>query len=305
MPEDAKRRHHDSHYERKDKPDRLSASNTSSLEIKGRSHGKDSSTPHESGGHKRRKEENHNEQRYGDRKRKHENDLSLYEYKKSRLATESHGSPHRVRGEVEGRNVTEHKRRHEPSPRDQSRRHPRSHTPETTPTAKKPSDRLSPFNSKRSDKKGTTKEKKSSTDAEPESSIPESAKALDWDYLSSYTQRQTAKLDHSRPRSALQRFTPGALFAQVGVSLSLAGPDYYQAISSAVSAHLQQEDPFDGAEFAAVGLGRLRAKRERDNVFKTGECRRALTTSDDVLIRRKLRKHNQSVSVCVTISSAH
>ncbi len=243
-------------------------------------------TPHEIGGHKRRKEESYSEPRYGDRKRKHDDDLSSYDYKKARLSDAPLQSPHRIKGEL-----IEHKRRHEPSPRE--RRHPRSHTPETTPTTTKISDPL-----KNKADKRIKKTSSSLDNMEVVTETPETPKALNWNYLSSYTQRQTAKLDHSKPRSALERFTPGALFARVGLSLSLAGPDYYRVISSAVSTHLQQEgDPFRGADFAALGLTRVREGRE--TVFQTGECRRALTASDDLLIRRKLRKQNQSVSVCV------
>lgn len=204
--------------------------------------------------------------------------------------------------EMESRAPPEHRRRRDPSPRE--RKHPRSRTPEATLTSKKPSERVSPLSSKKPDKKVSSHEKKisSSNDlAEDEPGVAETTKALDWDYLSSYTQRQTAKLAHSKPRSALERFTPGALFARVGVSPSLAGPNYYNAVSGVVSSHLQLQESeevtgevFGGAEFAAVGLSRVRKQRDWKSVFKTGECRRALTASDDYAIRRKLRKQNQS-----------
>ncbi len=228
-------------------------------------------TPHTSGGHKRRREDTHSEPRYGDRKRRHDDDLSSpYDYKKPRL---SEASPHRVKSEL-----VDHKRRYDPH----DGKHPRSHTPEITPAARKPQERQSP-------NKNT--DKKPKKEVEPEGTS-DTLKALDWDYLGSYTQRQTAKLDHSRPRSALERFTPGALFARVGVSPSLAGHDYVNVVS-AVSAHLERgEDLFDSD---VVGVARVRGE---ENVFQTGECRRALTASDDLRIRRKLRQQNQSVSAC-------
>ena len=266
---DPKRRHHD----KKDK-----SIGSGAVEVnKTRSHNKDVTTPHTSGGYKRRRNDSHSEPRYGDRKRRHDDDLSPYEHKKPRL---SEASPHRVKGEP-----ADHKKRYDP----RDGRHPRSYTPETTSSGRKPQEHQSPNKST---------EKKSKKEVETEGTS-ETLKALDWDYLGSYTQRQTAKLDHSRPRSALERFTPGALFARVGVSPSLAGPNYANVIS-AVSANLQPK----GDLFKNNVCGVVRVKEE-EIVFKTGECRRALTASDDLLIRRKLREQNESVRIglCVHVIS--
>lgn len=234
-------------------------------------------TPHTSGSYKRRREDSYSEPRYGDRKRRHDDDLSPYEHKRPRL---SGASPHRVKGEP-----VEHKRRYEL----REGRHPRSHTPETTPIGRKPHECQSPS-------KSTDKKSKKEVETEGTS---DTLKALDWDYLGSYTQRQTAKLDHSRPRSALERFTPGALFTRVGVSPLLAGPNYVN-VAAAVSAHLQHEE--DLFENVAIGVARVRGE---EDVFKTGECRRALTASDDLLIRRKLRQQNESVSLGCNYGICH
>lgn len=275
-----------------------------------------------------------------DRKRKHdaiEDDLPPYEFKKARVSDSTYRSqsPHKEPERVWSRELSEpenirgfsdHKRRHDPSmvPKEVPlRKHLRSRSPETPPISKRILERAvdSPLgtSSKKADQhKVNTREKNISSsnyiEDEP-SSLPAGAdvvKKLDWDYLSSYTLRQTAKLDHSKPRSALERFTPGAIFAQVGVSPSLAGHDYYNSIKALVSAHLRENaaedkyplpesvlnDPFGGATFGSVCVSQIKEHREWNELFQTnlGPCRRALTASCDYAIRRKLRKANQSVS---------
>ena len=271
------------------------------------------------------------------RKRKHDaidDDLSPYEFKKARVSDPTHHSqsPHKEAERVRSREVSEpenirgfseHKRRHDPSmlPKDAPlRKHPRSRSPETPPINKRTLERAveSPLgtSSKKADQRKTSsREKKisSSNDVEDNPSghpaAEDTMKKLDWDYLSSYTLRQTAKLDHTKPRSALERFTPGAIFTQVGVSPSLAGHNYYNSIKALVSSHLREkatedkcplpesvlDDPFGGATFGSSGVSQIRDRREWSDLFQAN-LGRALTASCDYAIRRKLRKANQSVS---------
>lgn len=151
-----------------------------------------------------------------------------------------------------------------------------------------------------------------------------SHKKLDWISVNSFTRRATAKLEQ-RPKSALKRYTAGAILSEVGVSPSLAGKEYYAKVSSVVSAHLkeQQEErttsqpsdlqllcettlpesilnnPFGEAEFASAGVSRIKEQLEWIQLIPNcvGPCRRALTASADYNLRRKLRKANQRVSV--------
>ena len=145
-------------------------------------------------------------------------------------------------------------------------------------------------------------------------------KKLDWASVSSYTRKASTKLE-KRPTTALERFTPGAVFARVGVSPSLAGKGYFDAISSHVSRHLRKayqqktvgeqgggggagsnmlpksllDSPFEGQQFASSCVSRIKDQLEWEHVVvdNVGPCRRALTASADYTIRRKLKKSNQ------------
>ena len=141
-------------------------------------------------------------------------------------------------------------------------------------------------------------------------------KKLDWASVSSYTRKASTKLE-KRPTTALERFTPGAVFAHIGVSPSLAGKEYFDAISSHVSRHLRKayqqktvgdqgggsnvlpksllDSPFEGQQFASSCVSRIKDQLEWERmvVDNVGPCRRALTASADYTIRRKLKKSNQ------------
>ena len=133
-------------------------------------------------------------------------------------------------------------------------------------------------------------------------------KKLDWSSLSALTLP-------AKPRkvstSALERFTPGVLLAQVGTSPLLAGPELYRKVSGVVSDHLRRaqqsstsetlsksvvENPFGFTESARAGVSHLEVHQELGRVFTDiGPCRRALTASVDFAMRRKLRKNNNRV----------
>lgn len=143
-------------------------------------------------------------------------------------------------------------------------------------------------------------------------------KKLDWASVSNYTRKASTKLE-KRPTTALERFTPGAVFARIGVSPSLAGKDYFDTISSHVSKHLRKayqqkisgeagagggsntlpksllNSPFEGQQFASSCVSRIKDQLELERmvVDNIGPCRRALTASADYTIRRKLKKSNQ------------
>lgn len=143
-------------------------------------------------------------------------------------------------------------------------------------------------------------------------------KKLDWASVSNYTRKASTKLE-KRPTTALEKFTPGAVFARIGVSPSLAGKDYFDAISNHVSKHLRKayqqkisgeagavggsntlpksllNSPFEGQQFASSCVSRIKDQLEWERmvVDNIGPCRRALTASADYTIRRKLKKSNQ------------
>jgi hypothetical protein len=146
-------------------------------------------------------------------------------------------------------------------------------------------------------------------------------KKLDWASVSSYTRKASTKLE-KRPTTALERFSPGAVFARIGVSPSLAGKEYFDVISSHVSRHLRKayqqkaageqggggreagsnvlpksllDSPFEGQQFASSCVSRIKDQLEWEHmvVDNVGPCRRALTASADYTIRRKLKKSNQ------------
>ena len=148
---------------------------------------------------------------------------------------------------------------------------------------------------------------------------PESVrKKLDWASVSSYTRKASSKLER-RSTSVLEKFSPGAIFARVGVSPSLAGEEYSAAISSLVSNHLKKtyqtksieetagsstdtlptsllELPFEGQQFASSCVSRIKEQLKWEHLIvdNVGPCRRALTASADYTIRKKLKKTNQA-----------
>ena len=143
---------------------------------------------------------------------------------------------------------------------------------------------------------------------------------LDWSTINALS------LPRPKPAStsAVQRFSPGALFSRLGVSRSLAGSSLFQLVSSAVAEHLAREEealsletgnqfpeglleqPFGEAEFAMTGVSGIRSAKENCRVcVNIGPNRQALLASADFALRRKLgktakvRKSSASVCVCV------
>lgn len=131
---------------------------------------------------------------------------------------------------------------------------------------------------------------------------------LDWSTISALS------LPKPKPpsTSAVQRFSPGAIFSRLGVSRSLAGPDLYRDISSAVAKQLKKdqealvaetgnslpedllEDPFGKSEFAMTGVSWIKNAKENCQVCTNiGPCRRALVASVDFALRRKMGKSNK------------
>ena len=140
--------------------------------------------------------------------------------------------------------------------------------------------------------------------------VSESEKApppkLDWTSISALS------LPCPRPSStsAVQRFSPGAVFSRLGVSRTLAGPALHARVSSAVSNHLSTrqeglslecgnrlpdsllEHPFgEESDFAMTGVSWIKTVKENCRVcVNIGPNRRALVASADFALRRKLGK---------------
>lgn len=141
---------------------------------------------------------------------------------------------------------------------------------------------------------------------------PKAPPKLDWSTISALS------LPKPKPSStsAVQRFSPGAIFSRLGVSRSLAGADLYREISSAVAKHLKKDqdslsvetgnslpeallkDPLGESEFAMTGVSWIRTAKENCRVCTNiGPCRRALVASVDFALRRKMGKPNKVVCV--------
>ena len=253
---------------------------------------------------------------------------------------------------AETRSSGDRKRRHDTSVKDgPSRKHPRSKSPETpktnvpsssantggsssrrherhgssgrsvtSPNNKKGEKGEHHHRSKVSSKKteSTGHESNEENDSlEPADAVPtESArKKLDWASVSNYTRKASTKLE-KRSTSALERFSPGVVFARIGVSPSLAGKEYFDTVSSLVSMHLKKtyqhktsgetrsnntlpdslfDSPFEGQQFASSCVSRIKQQLDWERMVgdNIGPCRRALTASADYAIRRNLKKSNQ------------
>ena len=144
--------------------------------------------------------------------------------------------------------------------------------------------------------------------SDSEGSVPEGeggkAKKLDWSTISALTTPKPKPVSCS----AVQRFSPGAIFARLGVSRSLAGSDLYRDVCTVVSKYLTApnspspdpssplpqsllENPFGDSEFAMTGVSRIKSEAENRQIcYDIGPCRRALTASADFSLRKKLRK---------------
>lgn len=271
----------------------------------------------EEGHHRRRREEEHIEPRHGERKRKREleDDGSFLETKRPRLSDH----PSQKDFEKQRSRETDEKHAHgrELEPGDRKRRYegreplPRKRAKTNSPDGGQKHTRP-PQASPPSQHRRRERERKSEASeiydsfSETESTAGEtsgsSGKKLDWSILSSLTLARPSPV----LASALDRFTPAALFARTGVSPSLAGPELFHRISRKVSDHLKEsqsvnplpestvENPFEGAEFGCAAISYLKEQQECASVFTDiGPCRRALTASVDFAMRRRLRKTNR------------
>ena len=131
---------------------------------------------------------------------------------------------------------------------------------------------------------------------------------LDWSCISA--------LSLPRPKppstSAVQRFSPGAVFSRIGISRSLAGQSLFDLVSATVAKHLAKEDvalrletgngfpgnlleqPFGDSEFAMTGVSGIRSAKENCRVcVNIGPHRQALLASADFALRRKLGKSSK------------
>ena len=128
---------------------------------------------------------------------------------------------------------------------------------------------------------------------------------LDWSTISSLS------LPRPKPSStsAVQRFSPGAVFSRLGVSRALAGPSLFALVSSSVSKQLAREEetlcvetgnrlpeellasPFGDSEFAMTGVSGIKTANENCRVcVNIGPHRQALLASADFALRRRLGK---------------
>ena len=117
-------------------------------------------------------------------------------------------------------------------------------------------------------------------------------KGLDWAAVNSFTEKTNARLKERRSGMAvLGKFTPGATLAGIHVSPSLAGPQRYQAITELVQSHWK-ESGVEHREGHWGGVLQCPEPLDWDKALldAMGSCRRALTASDDYVLRRLLRK---------------
>ena len=326
----------------------------SSLEVKGRTTrsgreergGGEGASHH--GSRRRKEEEPGTEAPPRDRKRKREQDDEEYliDFEPKRLRSGDHGKEsernqrplreqqQQQQGEEDKQHGSssrgegpERKRRHDSVKEGPPRKRPRDSTP---PPSKKHASGAGPTSTKRS-----TEHSKSKTDKTDKAvDVPaiasegdstnsgggggggggegeDTPKRLNWSTLRTLISPRPEWRSHR----ARDRFTPGAIFAEVGVSPSLAGKHYYDKINRLVSEHLKQSqdvldplksnklpeavvtDPFDGAGFASVGVARIKEQVDWSRTFsEVGQHRRALTASADYSLRRKLRKKSEGVS---------
>lgn len=272
--------------------------------------------------HKRRKED---DTKIGSelghkRKREHMEETYLPEMKKAR-----HGDHHPNSGgtsrdndrhsgkdsdhyrgstskDAEGRHGNmEKKRQLESSP---ARKHHRSRSPRTPVSGER--GRSGGSKTHRHSKEG----RKVTPDVVRTSEGSGRSKTLDWSIIKSYTERLNAKLKQQRhqPKEILDKFKPGPVLADIPVSPSLATPECYQKITELVSAHLKE----GGGASSGGPWGEMGVEDSVSNSVPTdwdkavskslGPCRRAMTASDDYVLRRLLRKthyhQQQRVRMC-------
>ena len=257
-----------------------------------------------------------------DRKRRHDSSIKDVPPPKKHLRSRSPDTPRPSMPTNSGSNVSgSSSRRHE-------RHGSSSRTSVTSPNNKKPErhHRVKAPSPKKTeqesveDNESVTTGAAATTDPAAATVAPENVrKKLDWTLVSSYTKKASTKLARRSSSSALDRFSPGALFTRIGVSPSLAGKEYFGTISELVSAHLKKtykqkttavesnesspcplpssllDAPFEGQKFASSCVSRIKEQLNWEHLIpdNLGPCRRALTASADYTIRKKLRKANQ------------
>lgn len=118
-------------------------------------------------------------------------------------------------------------------------------------------------------------------------------KGLDWAAVNSFTEKTNARLkDRRSVMAVLGKFTPGATLAGIHVSPALAGPQRYQVITELVRSHWKES----GVEGHWGDVGQCSDPHktgldwDKALLDALGACRRALTASDDYVLRRLLRK---------------
>lgn len=132
------------------------------------------------------------------------------------------------------------------------------------------------------------------------------SRAMDWAALNSYTEKANSKLKYQCPMAVLKKFTPAASFAATAVSPALAGPRRYRLISELVKSYLKEGSDEDVSEHWVAALQGSESTTpttppksgldwDKTIAESLGPCRRALTASDDYVLRRLLRKEQRVV----------
>lgn len=124
-------------------------------------------------------------------------------------------------------------------------------------------------------------------------------RSLDWAAVCNFTEKANSKISYHSSKSILEKFTPAAVFASVTVSPSLAGLERYQRISDLTDPLTKESDLHEFRDFVMEGSEDMKSETDWDKTVSEslGACRRALTASDDYVLRRLLRKDQQRVSI--------
>lgn len=130
------------------------------------------------------------------------------------------------------------------------------------------------------------------------------SRGLDWAAVTKYTEKANSRLKYQRPMAVLEKFTPGAVFAaSLEISPSLAGAERYQTICKLVRSHFKEkrEDCIPDFWSGVLQTSESNSPQQKGGLDwdksvaqSLGPCRRALTASDDYVVRRLLRKEQQA-----------